>query len=334
MRISFLKTGTLAGVATFLFVFLSVTNTAFPQAMDGNLFGTVLDQSGAAVPGVDIELANQATGRKVTNQTDVLGQYRFRNLLPGSYDLKATKSGFTGAEIHNVLVELNKTNTANVRLQVGPVATTVDVLDSVTLIDTTSSSLATTFKSREAIDTPASSLPLGVLNLSLMSAGVSSSGGIGLGDGPVVGGQRPRNNNFTVEGVDNNRKDVTGHNVDIPNEAVAEFSMLLNQYSAEFGNGSGGQFNTVIRGGSNEIHGAAFEYLQNRKLNAVDESAARQGIRTNPRYDQSVFGGSVGGPILKDKLFYYGLFQYNPYGAAGTPSSAVAQSPRSPWFIP
>ena len=78
-----------------------------------------------------------------------------------------------------------------------------------------------------------------------MSAGVASSGGIGLGDGPSVGGQRPRNNNFNVEGVDNNRKDVTGHNLDIPNEAVAEFSMLQNQYSAEFGNGSGGQFNNI-----------------------------------------------------------------------------------------
>ena len=114
--------------------------------------------------------------------------------------------------------------------------------------------------------------------------------------GPSVGGQRPRNNNFSVEGVDNNRKDVTGHNVDIPNEAVAEFSMLENQYSAEYGNGTGGQFNTVLRGGTNEIHGAAYEYLNNRNLNALDESFKRQGILTHPRYDQNTFGGSIGGP--------------------------------------
>src|SRR4029077_19752424 len=164
------------------------------------------------------------------------------------------------------------------------------------------------------------SLPLGVLNLSL---GVASSGGIGLGDGPSVGGQRPRNNHFNVEGVDNNRKDVTGHNIDIPNEAVAEFSLLQNQYSAEFGNGSGGQFNTVVRGGGQMRHGGAFQYFQNRNLSAVDESAARLGIRSNPLHDQSTLGGSVGGPIQRNKLFYYGLFQYNPLGQAGTPSGAI-----------
>ena len=129
--------------------------------------------------------------------------------------------------------------------------------------------------------------------MSLMSAGVASSGGIGLGDGPSVGGQRPRNNNFSVEGVDNNRKDVSGHNIDIPSEAVAEFSMLQNQYSAEFGNGSGGQFNTVIRGGGNSVHGSLYEYFQNRNLNGVDESAARQGIRSNPRYPSSSIIGEL-----------------------------------------
>lgn len=127
----------------------------------------------------------------------------------------------------------------------------------------------------------------------------------------------------------------------MPNEAVSEFSALqnqYNQYSAEFGNGTGGQFNTVIRGGTNSIHGSAFEYLQNRKLNAVDESFARQDIRSNPRYDQNTLGGSIGGPIKKNKLFYYGLFQYNPLGKAGSASSAIlaptaagyAQSGRCP----
>ena len=92
---------------------------------------------------------------------------------------------------------------------------------------------------------------------------------------------------------------------------------MQNQYSAEFGNGTGGQFNTVIRGGTNSIHGPLYEYFQNRNLNAVDESFARQGIRSNPRYDQNTLGGAIGGPIKKNKLFYYGLFQYNPLGKAG-----------------
>lgn len=160
-------------------------------------------------------------------------------------------------------------------------------------------------------------------NFALLSAGVASSGGVGLVEGPSVGGQRPRQNSFMIEGVDNNRKDVTGANLRVPNEAVGEFSMLQNQFTAEFGHSTGGQFSTTIKSGTNSVHGSLYEYLENRKLNAVDEAAARQGNRTNPRYDQSRLGGTVGGPIKKNKLFYFGLFEYNPYGEATQPTAAA-----------
>src|SRR5262249_48628220 len=156
------------------------------------------------------------------------------NLLAGTYDVKVSKPGFSAASIKNVVVTLNTTQTQNVALAVGDVSQTIEVTESAALIDTTTAQVQSTFSKREAIDTPSSGLPLGALNLSLLGAGVASSGGIGLGDGPSVGGQRPRNNNFNVEGVDNNRKDVTGHQIDIPNEAVEQFTMLQNQYSAEF----------------------------------------------------------------------------------------------------
>jgi len=137
-----------------------------------------------------------------------------------------------------------------------------------------------------------------------------------------VGGQRPRNNNFTVEGVDNNRKDVTGPTVNVPNDAVAEFTVLQNQFSAEFGHSSGGQFNTVLRGGTNQMHGTIYEYMMNRNLFAVDASIKRQNL-PNPRYDQNRLGGALGGAIKKNKLFYYGLYEYNPLGQATTPTSPV-----------
>src|SRR5207244_12931679 len=160
----------------------------------------------------------------------------------------------------------------------------------------------------------------GVDNLSLAGAGVASAGGIGVGFGPSVGGQRPRNNNFTVEGTDNNRKDVTGTVVDVPVDAIKEFSVLQNQFAAEFGHSSGGKFNVVLDGGTNDIHGSVYEYFQNRKLNAFDQSAKRQAIPgtplTKPRYDQSFVGGAVGGPVIKRKLFYFGAFDYNPLGQA------------------
>ncbi len=164
-----------------------------------------------------------------------------------------------------------------------------------------------------------------------MSAGVASSGGVGLGEGPSVGGQRPRNNSFTIEGVDNNRKDVTGANIRVPNEAIAEFSVLQNQFNAEFGHSTGGQFNAVLRSGTNQIHGSLYEDFQNRNLNAVDQADARSGFRSNPRYDQNVLGGSVGGPIIKNKLFYYGLMEYNPYGAAAAPGSVIYAPTSAGW---
>ena len=162
-----------------------------------------------------------------------------------------------------------------------------------------------------------------MLNLSLLGAGVVSAGGYGTGEGPSVGGQRPRNNNFMIEGSDNNRKDVTGSVAKVPPDAVLEFTVLQNQFSAEFGHSSGGQFNSVIRGGTNEVHGSIFEYLENRNLNAQDENFKRQGILKRPRYDSNRLGGSLGGPVMKNKLFYYGLFQYNPIGEASANAAPI-----------
>lgn len=302
-----------------LFGFACASRLALPQAMDGNLVGTVLDPSGALVTDAEVQAENTATGTKSQAlKTDSEGQFRFNNLLPGRYTLTVKKAGFKGVTLEGVEIQLNKTATANVNLELGIATETIEVRTAAALIDTTTSQIAVTFSQREAVDVPAASLPMATLNLSLSAAGVGSSGGTGAGEGPAVGGQRPRANNFMVEGVDNNLKTEARHAINVPNEATLEFTILLNQYSAEFGGGSGGQFNQVIRSGSNQIHGAAYEYFQNRNLNAVDESAARQGIRSNPRYDQNTLGGSVGGPIVKDKLFYYGLYQYNPTGQAAT----------------
>lgn len=309
--------------ATVIIFGFSLIPALMAQATDGNLAGNVTDPSGAFIPNATVEATNTSTGVKQTVMTDSRGQYAINNLLVGTYDLRISHAGFGVASLNNVVIRLNQTATANVTLQVGDVATSIQVVEAPTLIDTTNAQVTSNFGSREAIDNPTSALPLGTVNLSLLSAGVANAGGIGLGEGPSVGGQRPRNNSFNIEGVDNNRSDVTGHNVSVPNEAVAEFSMLQNMFSVEFGSGTGGQFNTVLRSGGNEIHGAAFEYFQNRNLNAIDQSVIRNGLTSNPRYDQNTIGGSIGGPIIKDKLFYYGLYQYNPTGQTGTPSSAV-----------
>src|SRR5258708_842614 len=164
----------------------------------------------------------------------------------------------------------------------------------------------------------------GVLNLSLLGAGVATSGGVGVGSGPSVGGQRPRNNNFTIEGVDNNNKSVTGPLVFVPNDAVEEFSLLENQFSPEFGHSSGGQFNTVVKGGTNSYHGLAYIYNNNRNYNALDSLQKIGGFNSPPRYDFNRIGGQGGGPIFKNKLFFFGNYEYDPLGQIGTAGSVCA----------
>ena len=309
-----------------LLLLLGLTTFAFGQATDANLIGTVTDSSGAIVANVNVELTNVATGVKSTTTTNPDGVYRFNNIPVGMYNLSATATGFTTANLKNIDIQLSKTSTANITLAVGSVATTVDVAEVGAVIDTTTAQVQTNYDSRQIVNLPIienSNSLYGALNLALLSAGVSSNGGVGQGTGPSVGGQRPMNNNFMIEGVDNNNKTITGPLVYVPTEATAEFTLLQNQVGAEFGHSSGGQFNTIVKSGSNDLHGDLYEYFQNRNLNAVDAVFANQGIRSNPRYDQNRFGGTIGGPILKDKLFYFGNFEYAPYGAANTVSTPV-----------
>src|SRR5581483_3110390 len=168
----------------------------------------------------------------------------------------------------------------------------------------------------------------GVLNLSLLQPGVGSSGGIGAGAGPSIGGQRPRNNNFTIDGIDDNDKTVTGPSLVVPNDAVQEFTVLENVFSPEFGHSNGGQFNQVVKSGTNSFHGIAYEYLKNRNLNAIDATTARPAelagdVPKNPRFDNNRFGGQIGGPILRNKAFFFVDYEYNPIGQAFPPAGTV-----------
>lgn len=293
------------------------TPGAAGQTIDGNVVGTVLDATGASIPNASVELVNAATGVKSTAKTAPGGGYRFNNLPVGAYSITVTAASFTTRSLKDVLVDLNNTTTVNVTLQVGTVQSAVEVTDAAVSLDTTTPQISSTYPERLASDLAMAANPTGgVLNLALLGAGVASSGGIGAGTGPSVGGQRPRNNSFTVEGVDDNRKDVTGPTALVPNDGVAEFTVLQNQYSAEFGHSGAGQFNIVIKSGTNDIHGSVYEYMENRNLDALDEIFKLQGLTTRPRFDQNRLGGNIGGPIVKNRLFYYGLYEYNPTGYA------------------
>jgi hypothetical protein len=292
------------------------------QAISGDLVGNVLDASGAAIPNVAVTAVNTATNVKFTGTTNANGDFRIANLPPGAYDVSASSKGFAQATLKGVSIDLNRTTTANLKLAVGAVATTVDVSEAGALLDTTTAQVQQSYAAQQLQDLPMASTGNGVLNLSLLQAGVASSGGVGYGTGPSVGGQRPTNNSFSIDGVNNNAKSVTGPVVSIPNDDVAEFTILSNQFRAEYGHSSGGQFNTIVKSGSNELHFMVYDYLKNRNLNAVDQSYKNEGVYSNPRYDSNRLGANIGAPIIRNKWFIFGGFEYDPTGQASTSSSS------------
>ena len=208
----------------------------------------------------------------------------------------------------------------------GAASETVEVTGAAPTIDTTTAQLQTTFDPQYSQDlglTSAGGAGAGVLNLSLLTPGVTNGSAMGDGVGPSVGGQRPRDNNFTVEGVDNNNKTVTGALITVPPEAVENFTLLSNQFNSEFGHSSGGQFNTTVKSGTNSFHGSVYEYFRNRNLNAVDQTWVQQGLTSNPRFDSNRYGGTFGGPIIKNKLFFFTNFERNPIGFISVGGGAV-----------
>ena len=159
------------------------------------------------------------------------------------------------------------------------------------------------------------------LNLAVLAPNVVAQPGGVTGVGGSVGGTRPRENNFNVDGVDDNNLAVTGPNSTVIPDAVAEFTLQTNQFNAETGHSSGGQFNLVTKTGTNSFHGSAYEYFQNRNLNAMDnltkEAIDAGTIPGQPAYDNNRFGANLGGPIIKNRMFFFGNYEYTDLHGAG-----------------
>jgi len=299
---------------------------AFGQAISGSIVGTVVDSSSAVVTNASVEALNVGTGATIATRTGGTGGYRFENLPVGTYRVTVKASGFK-AVTQQVDVVLNQTGTLNFFFNDTATTETIEVSGTAAVLDTSSAQISSSYNERYSKDlgiTSAGGVGAGVLNLSLLSPGVTQSSALGLGTGPSVGGQRPRDNNFTVEGVDNNNKMVTGALIAVPNDAVENFSLLANQFNTEFGHSSGGQFNTTIKSGTNGFHGSLYEYFRNRNLNAVDNFYVLQNLTSNPRFDSNRYGGTLGGPIIKNKLFFFTDFERQPIGLTGTSAGGVA----------
>jgi Carboxypeptidase regulatory-like domain len=334
------------GLATAVLMALTILSAAtFAQQTTGNVRGLIKDPTGAVVASAKVTILDKKTNNAITTQSTGSGEYEFKNLLAGDYQITVEAQGFKKITLTDVRVQLNQTTDVGVALEIGVQNDVVEIsAGGAELVDTTTTNLSKGFSERQVIDLAQTSTGAGIYNLALIAPNVSSSGGVGVGMGGAVGGQRPRNNNFVVDGIDNNDKSVTGPQVYISPDTVAEFSLLSNQYSAEFARSTGGQFITVTKSGGNEFHGTGYANFRNRHLNALDNQDILQGITRCYRVgddtcvrrsDYARVGFNVGGPLYlprfgqggkstfggKDKLFFFAGYERLQTGDAAGASA-------------
>jgi len=290
----------------FLFVALSIisslNNVALGQgAATGAIAGTVQDQSGGVIAGATVIATNPATNFSRTTTTGDTGSYRFDTLPVGTYQITAEAAGFKRASISQVNLTVSDVQTLDVKLEPGQVTETVTVVDTPSIVNTTSSTLGKAVENRTFNDLPILSGAGGrnPLALAPLQAGVLPAGQVG----PFsVNGQRAQSNNFILDGGDSN--DLA---INVPDaiggfspDALQEFRIQTSTYSAEYGRNSGSIVTAVSKAGTNDYHGNLFEFFRNRSLNATpffnNSSPTFNGLR-NPKFNVNEFGGTFGGPL-------------------------------------
>jgi hypothetical protein len=284
-----------------------VGSRAEAQATRGIISGTVTDKSGAVLPGVNVTITNQATGLARSTVSSSEGIYRVAALENGSYTVRAELAGFQVVETKDVEVKTAQEVVLDLGLAVAAVSEVLQVAAeaSTATLNKTNATIGSTATARMAVELPLS--PGRDINqLALLTpTAYMAPGSTGLS----FGGNRARNNNFTIDGSDNNDISVTLSTTPIVPEAVAEFHLEVNPYNVEFGRSSGGQLNVITRSGTNVLHGDLWEYYRAAGLNARDNIEKGSGL-TNPAFFvRNQFGAGVGGPIVRSKVFFYGLMQ-------------------------
>jgi len=313
----------LHGLVLVFLLTLLATGFAMAQTTGGTLRGTITDPQGLPVGQVAVHLLNNQTQATVTVMTEASGIYNYPDLPVGTYSITAEKEGFQKAQQNGVQIFANQVTQVNIPLQVGAVSATVEVTATTPLVQTGTSQLSNDFDTQQVTELPNTELAGSPLNLALLAPGTTPQGAGVLGEGGSIGGTRPRMNNFTIDGVDDNRIDLTGHSQNVIQDSVAEFNLLTNQFSAEYGHSAGGQFNIITKTGTNTWHGDAWGYNQNRNYDAMDNLQKATPGQTQPnRFDYTRAGADMGGPIIHNKLFIYSAYQRIVDGLA---TQAVAQ---------
>ncbi len=293
------------------------------QDITGTVQGVVTDPAGARVPGVSVDLINEGTRSVTTRTTTAEGEFLFNLVPPGRYTVTASLSGFKKASTTAVDVPVNKTTRVDMVLQVGLVTESVQVTAEAVRIDSVSAQVATNVSSKMVIDLP--SATRNALSYAEMAPGVTIQNGASqvmniTGTSANVNGNRQARNIFYLDGSDNTGP-FRNTALQFPNpEAIAEMNISTSNTSAEFGKQPGGVFNIITKSGTNNFHGSAFMYLHNEDLNANSWSRNLTGTaRPVDRLRQ--WGGTLGGPVIHNKTFFFASYMDYFDQAAGFQST-------------
>jgi Carboxypeptidase regulatory-like domain/TonB dependent receptor-like, beta-barrel len=294
----------------FLVIFLLLTIAAHAQDATGALEGRLTDKSGAVVSNATVELKNIETNATRSQMSDADGLYRFVQLNVGQYTLSITAPGFATITETGIEITVSQTNRLDIELGLASVAQSLVVTDAPPAIDTSTNTLGKVVSGREVLDLPLNGrnfAQLGLLQTGVapLSSGVTTEGGsLRQGQSYAVNGQRPEGNNFLLDGAQNVNRMDGGYALKIPIDAIAEFRILTNTAPPEYGGNTGSTTSVVTRAGGNDLHGTLYEFFRNDALDTRNYfSSAVEPLKQNQ------FGATAGGPIRKDRLFFFSYYE-------------------------
>jgi hypothetical protein len=303
--------GLFAVAATLCFLGSFGIRAAFGQADQGAITGVVTDPSGASVPDAQITLRSVDTGLVLTTKSDQRGVYTFAPIKIGNYSVTASATGFATTTQQNLELQLQQRLEVDLQLTIGNLAQQVEVTTAPPVLQTEDASVGQEYSTTTINDTPLNGR--NYVYIAQLAAGITPNGtsrGGGTGDFSA-NGQSQTQNNFVLNGVDNNVAVVdylnqASYTVRPPPDALSEFKVSTADYSAEFGHSSGSVVNASIKSGTNQIHGDVWEYFRNTVLDAKDWD-----FTSVPPYHENQFGATLGGPIFKNKVFLFGDLEAN-----------------------
>ena len=288
------------------------------QVAGGSISGKVTDSSEAVIPGAKVSIKNIATGATTELVSNEEGIYRAANLLPGEYEINASAANFAGFLQKGITLTVGADLTIDLKLPAGNVSATVTVSNETPAVETTSPTISAVVTERTIVELPLNgrdwtslaTLQPGISSIRTQyaSGGTASRGNRGYGDELTITGHRPQENNYRIDGVSindyTNGAPGSAGGVNLGADAVKEFSVLASNYTAEYGRTSGGVINAITRSGTNALHGSAYEFFRNDALDARNFFD-----RDKPPLRRNQFGGSLGGPIFKNKTFFFADYE-------------------------